>query len=82
MNKTNTNAIFLLTGLVTAAGANKTHPKLKLARSLVEEEQYIAAIYTAEQIIDHYPQTSYAQAAEDLIEVIKTNYLERSISLN
>ncbi len=82
MNKAKTNAIFLLTGLMTAAGANQSHPKLKLARSLVEEEQYIAAIYTAEQIIGHYPQTSYARAAEELIEVIKSNYMDRDINLN
>lgn len=82
MNKAKTDAIFLLTGLMTAAGANKSHPKLKLARSLIEEEQYIAAIYTAEQIINHYPQTSYARAAEELIEIIKSNYLEQRISLN
>lgn len=82
MNKEKTNAIFLLTGLMTAAGANKSHPTLRLARSLVEEEQYIAAIYTAEQIVDHYPQTSYAQAAQELIEIIKSNYLKRDIRLN
>lgn len=82
MNKTSTSAIFLLTGLMTAAGANQTHPTLKLARSLIEEEQYIAAIYTAEKIIDHYPTTSYAKAAKELIEVIKSNYLDQSIRLN
>lgn len=82
MNKGSTRAIFLVTGLITAGGANQTHPNLKLARSLVEEEQYIAAIYTAEKIIDHYPETSYSAAAKELIEVIRTNYLERGARLN
>lgn len=77
MNNNSTNAIFLVTGLITAAGANQTHPTLKLARSLIEEEQYIAAIYTAEKIVDHYPETSYAHAAKELIEIIKANYLDR-----
>jgi outer membrane protein assembly factor BamD (BamD/ComL family) len=77
MNKTSTNAIFLVTGLITAVGANPTHPTLKLAKSLIEEKQYIAAIYTAEEIIDHYPNTLYAEAAEELIELIKANYRAR-----
>lgn len=75
MKNTINSAIFLVTGLITAAGSNPQHSKLKLARSLVEEEQYIAAIYTAEKIIEHYPNTSYADSAKDLINVIRANYL-------
>jgi outer membrane protein assembly factor BamD (BamD/ComL family) len=82
MNKVSTNAISLVTGLITAAGANQTHPTLKLARSLVEEEQYIAAIYTAEKIIDHYPETTYSTAAQELIDIIRANYLERGTRCN
>ncbi len=82
MNTSTSQAIFLITGLVTAAGAHKEHSTLKLAQSLVEEEQYIAAIYTAEQIIEHYPQTTYAQSAENLIEVIRNQYLDRPHRLN
>lgn len=78
MNNLKTQTLFLITGLVTAAGANKKDSKLKLAHSLVEEEQYIAAIYTAEQIITHYPKTIWAESAEELIEIIKTKYLQRS----
>lgn len=74
------NAIFLVTGLITATGSNPSHSTLKLARSLVEEEQYIAAIYTAERIIEHYPNTAYAESAKDLICVIRANYLSQSIS--
>lgn len=69
------NAIFLVTGLITATGSNPRHSTLKLAQSLVEEEQYIAAIYTAERIIDHYPDTVYAESAQDLINVIRANYM-------
>ena len=69
-------SIFLLTGLITAAGTSRNHPTLKLARSLVEEERYIAAIYTAERIIEYYPDSAYAEAARELIEVIRNKYLE------
>lgn len=76
MNKVASEAICLVTGLITAAGAGKGHATLKLAHSLIEEEQYIAAIYTAEQIKEYYPQTTYATSAEALINLIKKDYLE------
>lgn len=75
MENSISSSIFLVTGLITAAGTNPQHSKLKLARSLVEEEQYIAAIFTAEKIIEHYPDSAYAESAEQLISVIQANYL-------
>lgn len=82
MDTSTSEAIFLITGIVTAAGAHKEHSTLKLARSLVEEEQYIAAIYTAEQIIEHYPDSTYAKSAQDLIKVIRSQYMDRPYRLN
>jgi len=82
MNSSQSQAIFLITGLITAAGAHQEHSTLKLARSLLEEEQYIAAIYTAEQIIEHYPDTTYAKSAQNLIEVIRNKYADRPHRLN
>ncbi|NGP87173.1 tetratricopeptide repeat protein [Fodinibius halophilus] len=82
MNNLKTEAIFLVTGLIAAAGANKEHATLKLAHSLVEEDQYIAAIYTAEKIIEHYPESFYAESARKLIEVIRHDYLDQTYHFN
>lgn len=82
MDKPQNSAIFLLTGLVTAAGANPKHLSLQGARSLAEEEQYVAAVYTAEQIMRHYPDTKYAQSARELIAIIKKDYLQDRTALS
>lgn len=70
MNKLTTTAIFLITGLVTAAGANPEHPMLAKTKSQLLDEQYEAALYTAEQIIEHYPDTDFAKSAQRLIDII------------
>lgn len=77
MNDLTTTAIFLVTGLVTAAGANREHPLLAKAKSQLLDEQYEAALFTAEQIIDHYPDTEYARAARQLMETIRELQLRR-----
>ncbi|WP_138431134.1 tetratricopeptide repeat protein [Fodinibius saliphilus] len=78
MKDVNSETIFLVTGLVTAAAANRDDATLKLAHSLAEEEQYIAAIYMAEKIIEYYPNTSYANSAQKLVDVICHDYLDRT----
>ena len=82
MNETATTAIFLITGLITAAGTNPDHATLAKARSQLEEEQYEAAIFTAEQIIEHYPDSIYAQSAEKLIRIARKQQLKHGYRLN
>lgn len=76
MNKLTTTAIFLITGLVTAAGAHPEHPMLVKAKSQLLDEQYEAALFTAEQIIEHYPDTEYAKSARKLIDTINKRTTE------
>lgn len=75
MDSCTTTAIFLITGLVTATGVNRREPTLELAEAQIKEEQYIAAIFTAEQIISYYPETAYSESAKELIELINKQYL-------
>lgn len=71
MDKSITEAIFLITGIITAAGANRDHPLLLKAKSQLLDEQYDAALFTAERIIKYYPDTEYAKAAQVLIDIIQ-----------
>ena len=82
MNEAATKAIFLITGLITATGTNPNHPTLAKARSHLEEEQYEAAIFTAEQIVEHYPDTRYASSAKKLIQVARRQQLKHEYRLN
>lgn len=82
MNETATKAIFLITGLITATGSNPEHPTLAKARSQLEQDQYEAAIFTAEQIVEHYPETPYAQSAEKLIRIARKQQLKHGYRLN
>lgn len=82
MDETATTAIFLLTGLITATGTNPDHPTLAKARSQIENEQYKAAIFTAEQIADHYPGSVYAQSAQKLIRIARKQQLKHGYRFN
>jgi len=82
MNEAATKAIFLITGLITATGTNPDHPLLAKVHSQLEKEQYDAAIFTAEQIIEHYPDTRYASAAKKLIQVARRQQLRHRYRLN
>lgn len=81
MNESATTAIFLITGLITATGTSPNHPSLSKVRSQLEDE-YEAAIFTAERIIQHYPATAYAEAARELIDLARERYVNRGFRLN
>lgn len=76
MDKNATTALFLLTGLITACGTHKAMPLLQKARTKVVDQQYLEAIYTAERIIKHYPDTAYAESARTIIEIINRRHLD------
>jgi len=82
MDESATTAIFLITGLITATGTNPDHPTLSKARSQLENEQYDAAIFTARQIMKHYPNTAYARFARELIHIAKKQQLKHNSRLN
>lgn len=82
MNETTTTAIFLITGLITATGTNPHHPTLAKVRSQLEDEQYEAAIFTARQIVKHYPDTAYARSAHELIQIARKQQLKHGSRLN
>ncbi|MGD8427050.1 MAG: hypothetical protein PVH63_05430 [Balneolaceae bacterium] len=77
-----TTAIFLITGLITAAGANPEHPTLAKARSYLVNEQYAVAIFMAERIIEHYPNTAYAKSAKKLIRLAREQQFKCGPRLN
>lgn len=76
MENNPTTAIFLITGLITACGTHQAMPILQKAKAKVVDKQYLEAIFAAEQIVTHYPNTAYAQSARELIQVINKHHLD------
>ncbi len=76
MNKAPTTAIFLITGLITACGSHEAMPILQKAKTKVVNKQYLEAIFAAERIVEHYPQTAYAESAKELIKIINKHHLD------
>jgi len=76
INNSTTTAIFLITGLITACGSHEAMPILQKAKTKVVNKQYLEAIFAAEQIVEHYPDTSYAESARELIKIIDTHHLD------
>lgn len=76
MNNSETTILFLITGLITAAGSHQALPILQKARMKVVNKQYLEAIFTAEKIVEHYPNTAFADSARDIIHLINKHHLD------
>ncbi|MGM0547315.1 MAG: hypothetical protein ACQEST_11410 [Bacteroidota bacterium] len=76
MNNTESTIIFLITGLITASGSHQAMPLLQKARMKVVNKQYLEAIFAAEQIVKHYPDTAFAASARNIIHLINNNHLD------
>lgn len=82
MNQQETTLLFLVTGLITAAGSHRAMPILQKAHREVVNKKYQEAIFTAEKIVEYYPDTAYAESAKILIDLIKKNYHSYSSPIN
>lgn len=80
MDKINTTAIFLITGLITACGSHEAMPILRKARNKVVNKQYLEAILASEKIVEHYPGTPFAASAKQLIHIINKRHLDGEYS--
>lgn len=76
MDNTTTTAIFLVTGLITACGSHEAVPILQKAKTKVVNKQYLEAVIAAEKIVEHYPNTPYAESARELIKIIDKHHLD------
>ncbi len=76
MDHNTTTAIFLITGLITACGSHEAMPILQKTKTKVVNKQYLEAIFAAEQIVEHYPGTAYAESARELIKIIDKHHLD------
>lgn len=76
MNSATTQAIFLITGLITACGSHEAMPLLHKARTKVVNKQYLEAVFAAERIVEHYPGTAYSESARELIKIINKHHLD------
>jgi outer membrane protein assembly factor BamD (BamD/ComL family) len=77
-----TTAIFLITGLITACGSHEAMPILQKVKTKVVNKQYLEAIFAAEQIVTHYPDTAYAESARELIKIINKYHLDNEYQPN
>ncbi len=76
MDNAHTTAIFLITGLITACGSHEAMPILQKAKTKVVNKQYLEAIVAAEKIVEHYPDTAFAESAKRLVKIINKNHLD------
>ncbi|SMO37721.1 hypothetical protein [Fodinibius sediminis] len=76
MDHTETTALFLITGLITACGTHEAMPILHRAQTKVVNKQYLEAIVAAEKIVEHYPGTPFADSARELIHIINKHHLD------
>lgn len=76
MNNTSAEIIFLITGLITACGSHEAMPILQQAKTKVVNKQYLEAIFAAERIVQHYPETEFARSAKELIKIINKHHLD------
>ena len=76
MNNLETTLLFLITGIITAAGTHEAMPILHKTRMKIVNKQYLEAIFTAEQIVDHYPNTVFAASAREIIDLINQHHLD------
>jgi len=76
MDTTTTTAIFLITGLITACGSHEAMPILQKAKTKIVNKQYLEAVIAAEKIVEHYPNTAYAESARELIKIIDKHHLD------
>ncbi len=73
MNQQETTTLFLITGLVTACGSHQAAPILDKACMEAVNQKYLDAIFTAQRIVENYPNTAYARSAKELIALLKKN---------
>ncbi len=76
MDTSTTTAIFLITGLITACGSHEAMPILQKAKTKIVNKQYLEAVIAAEKIVEHYPNTAYAESARELIKIIDQHHLD------
>lgn len=81
MNNPETTLLFLITGLITASGSHEAMPILQKTRMKVVNKQYLEAIFAAEKIVQHYPDTAFAESARDIIHLINTHHLDEEYSV-
>lgn len=81
MDKPETTILFLITGLITACGSHEAMPILQKTRMKVAGKQYLEAIFAAEQIVKHYPNTVFAESARDIIHLINKHHLDNEYSV-
>jgi len=81
MNNPETSILFLITGLITACGSHEAMPILKKTRMKVVNKQYLEAIFAAEKIVEHYPNTAFAESARDIIHLINKHHLDEEYTV-
>jgi len=82
MNNSETTILFLITGLITACGSHEAMPILQKTRMKVVNKQYLEAIFAAEKIVEHYPDTPFTESARDIIHLINKHHLDEEYTVS